>query len=214
MGSPSVSARCSSNVKTPSSSLNLSSFFPLNPGNSSRMILLLDLFFFLLEDKDHGLGIECPNWILFWVKVFPPVGASEEFVSFLVLMVLYPQTLKMVATRIRVPDADPMIIQWKVLNPRVVLGEVVNNSVFVMLPLNSFSRILTFISPDFDFFIFHILIGSTLTVTTLLDVSFKAPHLMRLLSMLQEIGSSMCATLVNFHLLVTMPFDVMQVSVS
>ena len=98
-------------VNTPSSSLNLFSFLPLNPGKSSMTILLLDLFFFLLEDRDHGLGTECPSWMSFWMKVLPPEGAPEGFGLFPVLKFLHPHTPKIVATRIRVPDADPMSTQ-------------------------------------------------------------------------------------------------------
>ena len=73
----------------------------------------------------------------------------------------------------------------------MVFGEVTNIFVFVMFPLNSFVCIFTLTSPDAVFSIFLILVGSTSIATTLFEVSFRAPHLMRLLSMLHEIGSSM-----------------------
>ena len=84
----------------------------------------------------------------------------------------------------------------------------------VKLPLNTFPVILTLFSPTVCFNIFFILVGPTSTVTTLFEVSLRAPHLIWSLSMLQLIGSSMCALSLNSQSLVTTPLLVLQTSVN
>ena len=74
--------------------------------------MLFDLLFFLLEERDHCLGTDSPNWGLFRMKMFPPAVTPEEDVSFPVLKVLHPQMLKMMTNRIAAPDAAPMMIQF------------------------------------------------------------------------------------------------------
>ena len=95
----------------PSNSAQLISFFPLSPGNSSKLILFLVLHFFLMEGEDQGLEIENPKLVLFWINVCPSAGARGEVWSFPVLKNLYPQTLKITANRIAATEAAPMIIQ-------------------------------------------------------------------------------------------------------
>ena len=83
-----------------------------------------------------------------------------------------------------------------------------------MLPLKIFPVILTAFSPVVCFVIFFILVGPTSTVTILLDVSLRAPHLICPLEMLQLIGSSMWASSVKDQSLVITPLLVLQLSVS